>query len=116
MRWLRSRQPEPAVAALVDGAQALMLANGHETVHQELPALSDAGDDPSPWRGHRGPVPMRAGAPSRVMAHTATKPDKRQQFRDRDPVELCCRKAMSLPSSHLGTPRAEIIALIEGPG
>ncbi len=47
------------------------------------------------------------------MTDTATKPDKWQQFSDRNLVELYCRKARSLPSLHLGTPRVKRIAMIE---
>lgn len=49
------------------------------------------------------------------MTDTPTKPDRWQQFSDRNVVELYCRKARSLPSLHLGKSRTELIAMIERP-
>ena len=50
MAWLRSRQCEYAIEALVAQKQAAMLANGREIVVEELPVLLDPDDDPSYWR------------------------------------------------------------------
>ena len=51
----------------------------------------------------------------KVMTQATTKPDKWAQFSDRELIELYCRKTNGLPSHHLGTPRAELIELIERP-
>ena len=65
MSWLRSRQAELAIAALVAEKQAAMLANGREIACEEIPVLCDADLDPSYWRdmvgqSRRGPA-SRAG-------------------------------------------------------
>ena len=50
MSWLRSRQSELAIAALVAEKQAAMLANGREIVCEEISVMCDPDSDPSYWR------------------------------------------------------------------
>ncbi len=50
MSWLRSRQAELAIAALVAEKQTAMQANGREICCEELPVLCDTDCDPSYWR------------------------------------------------------------------
>ncbi len=64
MSWLRSRQAELAIAALVAEKQTAMLANGREIACEELPVRCDADFDPSYWRdmvSDRGRGRSRAG-------------------------------------------------------
>lgn len=64
MSWLRSREAELAIAALVAEKLSTMLANGREIAVEELPVFCDPDRDPSYWRDmviDRGRGRSRAG-------------------------------------------------------
>ena len=50
MSWLRSRQVEYAIEALVAQKHAAMLTNGREIAVEELPIICDPHEDVSYWR------------------------------------------------------------------